>query len=335
MTTKNQRKIVVTSTPLRISFVGGGTDFQKFYTQHGGAFISTTIDKEIIVTVKRHSSIFGEKYRLNYSSSEITNELKDIQNDIARECIKLTGTKPPIFISTIGDLPEKSGLGSSSSFCVGLLNALFELNNERVNREDLVKAAIEVEINSLGKPIGIQDHYAATYGGLNYFKVSSSGEVSVEPIDLNEMEIKKILFNNFLLFWTKIQRDSSDILSEQNQNTKKNISELLFMKNQCPVFWNAIKNNFELKEIGTLIKEGWEKKMNLSSEITNKKITSWYEKAINNGALGGKLLGAGGGGFLLIISDQKSKNQIKKALFELPEIKVNYNPNGSRVLLVV
>tara|TARA_B100000029_G_scaffold397432_1_gene395726 strand:- start:1112 stop:2119 length:1008 start_codon:yes stop_codon:yes gene_type:complete len=334
MAIKNEKKLVVSSTPLRISFVGGGTDFPKFYKKHGGSFISSTIDKETIVTVKRHGSIFEENYRLNYSSSEITHELKEIRNEIARECIKLTGTKPPIFVNTISDLPEKSGLGSSSSFCVGLLNALFELNNEKINKEDLVKAAIEVEINILGKPIGIQDHYAATYGGLNYFHVSTSGKVLVEPIKLNENKINKMLFKNFLLFWTKIQRSSSDILTEQNNNTEKNISDLLFIKNQCPIFWDLLNNNFEIQTVGKLIKEGWEKKINLSSKITNTKITSWYEKAINNGALGGKLLGAGGGGFILIVSEYESRENIKHSLNELLEIEVNYNPKGSRILLV-
>jgi len=334
MVIKNEKNLVVSSTPLRISFVGGGTDFPKFYKKHGGSFISSTIDKETIVTVKRHGSIFGENYRLNYSSSEITHELKEIKNEIARECIKLTETKPPIFINTISDLPEKSGLGSSSTFCVGLLNALFELNNKKINKEDLVKAAIEVEINILGKPIGIQDHYAATYGGMNYFHISTSGEVLVEPIKLNEQKINKILFENFLLFWTKIQRSSSDILTEQNNNTEKNISDLLFIKNQCPVFWDLLNNNFKIQKIGKLIKEGWEKKINLSSKITNNKITSWYEEAISNGALGGKLLGAGGGGFILIVSDSKSRNNIKNSLKDLIEIEVNYNPKGSRILLV-
>ena len=198
----------------------------------------------------------------------------------------------------------------------------------------MVKAAIEVEINILGKPIGIQDHYAATYGGMNYFHISTSGEVLVEPIKLNEQKINKILFENFLLFWTKIQRSSSDILTEQNNNTEKNISDLLFIKNQCPVFWDLLNNNFKIQKIGKLIKEGWEKKINLSSKITNNKITSWYEEAISNGALGGKLLGAGGGGFILIVSDSKSRNNIKNSLKDLIEIEVNYNPKGSRILLV-
>lgn len=327
-----KKQFVITSTPLRISFAGGGSDFHDFFSAHEGAFVSSTIDKEIKVTVKRHSDIFNEKFRINYSSSEIKNKLEDIENDIARECIKLVGIDYPLYISTIADLPEKSGLGSSSSFCVGLLKALFELEGKKVNDKELFEASVEVEINILKKPIGIQDQLAAVYGGFNFFKILKDGSFEIKNLNQNSKNIVPNIFNNLLLIWTSIQRNSSDILYEQEKNISKNISNLHFIKNLAFEFWDLINNKPNAEKVGNLLESGWLKKVNLASKINNKEVTDLYQKCKSLGAYGGKLSGAGGGGFLLMSLEEKQIKNLIEGLNNYNKININYNPNGSRIL---
>jgi len=328
-----KKQFVITSTPLRISFAGGGSDFHDFFSAHEGAFVSSTIDKEIKVTVKRHSDIFNEKFRINYSSSEIKNKLEDIENDIARECIKLVGIDYPLYISTIADLPEKSGLGSSSSFCVGLLKALFELEGKKVNDKELFEASVEVEINILKKPIGIQDQLAAVYGGFNFFKILKDGSFEIKNLNQNSKNIVPNIFNNLLLIWTSIQRNSSDILYEQEKNISKNIDNIKSIKNLAYDFWDLINKDFDSKNIGELLEKGWNNKIKLASKISNNEIIRLYEKCKNLGSYGGKLSGAGGGGFLLMVVDESIKNNLINNLDNYNNIDIKYNPNGSRILL--
>lgn len=329
----NNKNFVITSTPLRVSFAGGGSDFYDFFSTHEGAVVSSTIDKEIKVTVKRHSGIFNEKFRINYSSSEIVNSLQDIKNDIARECIKLVGINYPLYISTIADLPEKSGLGSSSSFCVGLLKALFELEGKSLNKHELFEASIEVELNILKKPIGIQDQLAAVYGGFNFFRILKDGSIDIKNFDEPDKIIIPKIFNNLLLIWTSIQRNSSDILYEQEENISKNTENLNFIKNLAYDFWDLVNNDFNSHDLGRLLEAGWQTKINLASKISNDEIINLYEKCKSLGADGGKLSGAGGGGFLLMVVDELKKDNVINGINNYDKVHINYNPNGSRILL--
>ena len=329
----NKKQFVITSTPLRISFAGGGSDFYDFFSLHEGAFVSSTINKEIKVTVKRHSNIFNEKFRINYSSSEIKNKLEDIENDIARECIKLAGIDYPLYISTIADLPEKSGLGSSSSFCVGLLKALFELEGKKLNNQELYEASVEVEINTLKKPIGIQDQLAAVHGGFNFFKILKDGSVEIKKLNNNPNNIIPKIFNNLVLIWTSIQRNSSDILYEQEKNISKNIDNIKSIKKLAYDFWDLINKDFNPKNIGELLDKGWNNKIKLASKISNNEIGKLYEKCKNLGSYGGKLSGAGGGGFLLMAIEESKKINLISNLNNYNNIDIKYNPYGSRILL--
>jgi len=329
----NNKNFVITSTPLRVSFAGGGSDFYDFFSTHEGAVVSSTIDKEIKVTVKRHSGIFNEKFRINYSSSEIVNSLQDIKNDIARECIKLVGINYPLYISTIADLPEKSGLGSSSSFCVGLLKALFELEGKSLNKHELFEASIEVELNILKKPIGIQDQLAAVYGGFNFFRILKDGSIDIKKFDGPDKIIIPKIFNNLLLIWTSIQRNSSDVLYEQEENISKNTENLNFIKNLAYDFWDLVNNDFNSHDLGRLLEAGWQRKINLASKISNDEIINLYEKCKSLGADGGKLSGAGGGGFLLMVVDELKKDNVINGINNYDKVHINYNPNGSRILL--
>ena len=329
----DKKQFVITSTPLRISFAGGGSDFYDFFSSHEGAIVSTTIDKEIKVTVKRHSDIFNEKFRINYSSSEITNNVEDIKNDIARECIKLVGIDYPIYISTIADLPEKSGLGSSSSFCVGLLKALFELEGKNITKKELYEASIEVEINILKKPIGIQDQLAAVYGGFNFFKILKDGSVEIKNLNNSTENVIPKIFNKLILIWTSIQRNSSDILYEQEKNIPKNVESIKSIKKLAYEFWELINNDFDSLELGKLLERGWNNKIKLASKISNDEIIKLYEKCKDLGAEGGKLSGAGGGGFLLMVTNESKKKNLIDTLNNYSNIDINYNPKGSRILL--
>tara|TARA_B000000532_G_scaffold56960_2_gene44440 strand:- start:351 stop:1355 length:1005 start_codon:yes stop_codon:yes gene_type:complete len=329
----DKKQFVITSTPLRISFAGGGSDFYDFFSSHEGAIVSTTIDKEIKVTVKRHSDIFNEKFRINYSSSEITNNVEDIKNDIARECIKLVGIDYPIYISTIADLPEKSGLGSSSSFCVGLLKALFELEGKNITKKELYEASIEVEINILKKPIGIQDQLAAVYGGFNFFKILKDGSIEIKNLNNSTENVIPKIFNKLILIWTSIQRNSSDILYEQEKNISKNVESIKSIKKLAYEFWELINNDFDSLKLGKLLERGWNNKIKLASKISNDEIIKLYEKCKDLGADGGKLSGAGGGGFLLMVTNESKKKNLIDTLNNYSNIDINYNPKGSRILL--
>src|SRR5437762_22836 len=206
--------LVVTRTPLRVSFAGGGTDLSDFYEHGHGTVFSTTIDKYIYVTVKRHGPVFDEQIRLNYSKSEQVNRIDEIENDIARECLRFLEIEPPIYVSTVADLPASTGLGGSSSFAVGLLHALHTFRGERVSAGQLAEEACHVEIELLGHPIGKQDQYAAAFGGLNFFCFKPDGGVTVEPHRLRQRMIDE-LFDGLMMFWTGHARDSSAVLAEQ------------------------------------------------------------------------------------------------------------------------
>src|ERR687891_221300 len=220
-------KYVLTRTPLRVSFAGGGTDLAAFYeASEYGAVLSTAINKYIYVTVKRHSDVFDEPIRVNYSKSEQVHRVEQIQNNIARECMRFLEIEPPIYISTVADLPASTGLGGSSSFAVGLLNALHAFRGERVSAGQLAEEASYIEIDVLKQPIGKQDQYAAAFGGLNFFSFKAGGAVTVEPQRWTNGGLKA-LFECILMFWTGHQRDSSSVLSEQKANTPAKMDSLL------------------------------------------------------------------------------------------------------------
>ena len=324
--------LVVTRTPLRVSFAGGGTDLPGFYEQDYGAVLSTTIDKYLYVTVKRHGELFNEGFRLNYSETEHVERVDQIHNLIARECLRLLKVEPPLYISTIADLPEFSGLGSSSSFAVGLLNALHAFRGERVSAGQLAEEAAHVEINVLKRPVGKQDHYAAAFGGLNFFCFKSSGSVTVEPQRLAEGALAR-LFDHAMMLWTGIQRDASSVLAEQSKNTGARRSVLQAMRGHAHQLQAIMSNGFDPLAFGRILDETWQLKRQMASSITNDRIDAWYAQAKSAGAVGGKICGAGGGGFLLVIMPPERRSAVRQALGSLVEVPIRYEAQGSRVLL--
>ena len=324
-------EFVTTKTPLRISFAGGGTDLPDFYRADHGCVVSTTITQYIYVTVKRHGHLFNEHYRLNYSETENVREVDAIKNVIARECLRLVPVAPPIYISTVADLPSFSGLGSSSAFAVGLLNALHVMRGERVAGPQLAEEAAHVEIDVLQRPIGKQDHYACAVGGLNYIRFQSDHRVMIESQHVPRIQE---LFDGFMMFWTAIQRDAASVLSEQRANTDANRDTLLAMRDQAEELRNLLWGGFDVEKIGRLLDAGWRSKRRLASGISSDVLDGWYERALRAGAYGGKLCGAGGGGFFLFVVPRARQAEVRAAMQGLQEIELAYEPHGSSALLV-
>jgi D-glycero-alpha-D-manno-heptose-7-phosphate kinase len=271
--------VVLTRTPLRVSFAGGGTDLSDFYERDYGAVLSTAIDKYIYVTVKRHGEVFDEKVRLSYSKSESVATVDAVQNNIARECLRFLQIEPPIYISTVGDLPASTGLGGSSSFAVGLLNALHAFRGERISAGQLAEEACYIEIEVLKEPIGKQDQYAAAFGGLNLLRFNPGGGVTVEPARVKDAVLRD-LFSHLMIFWTGHQRDTNQVLSEQKANTARKLDFLFRMREHAHRLQSLTSNgHFDLNAFGAVLDETWRLKRQLAHTISNQKIDEWYERA--------------------------------------------------------
>jgi len=323
--------LVMTRTPQRISFAGGGTDLSEYYSAGYGAVLSTTINKYVYVTVKRHGTVFSERYRLNYHESENVESLDDIRNEIARECLRLVPVEPPLYISVIADLPAASGLGGSSSFAVGLLKALHAMRGERVSPAQLAEEAVHIEVNVLRRPIGKQDHVAAAFGGFNCFRFNADGSLTVVPHS-SALALDR-LFEHFQLFWTGISRDSAEVLIEQRNNTAGRMDDLTAMRDRAELLSSLLRESLDVEAFGRILDEGWRIKRSLASTISNERIDGWYDAAKAAGAVGGKLCGAGGGGFLLFVASRERHAAIRAALHDLHEVPIAFEPAGSRLIL--
>ena len=333
MANGNTPSLVITRTPMRISFAGGGTDLPDFFQRETGVVLSTAVDKHVYVTVKRHGELFGEAYRLNYAEAENVQSLDDVKNEIARECLRLVRVDTPLYISTVGDVPASTGLGSSSSFAVGLLNALHAIRGEEVSPAQLLDEAVRVEVDVLKHPIGKQDQAAAAYGGFNCFRFATNGTVQLEPHSPLQMNFKN-LFDHLQLFWTGICRDSASVLKEQKSNTAERMESLRRMCGLAEQLNSQVRNDLDIRKFGQALDEGWHLKRSLASTISTSVIDAWYQKACNAGAFGGKICGAGGGGFLLFVTPPTHHGAVRHALSDLQELPFKYEPQGSLRLLV-
>lgn len=322
-------------TPQRLSFAGGGTDLPDFYSRHGGAVLSATIDKYIYVTVKRHSPLFNEVYRLSYSQTEHVNTLDEIANDVARECLRLVHVDPPLFIATASDLPASSGLGSSSSFAVGLLYALHTMRGENVSAGQLAEEACHVEIDMLKRPIGKQDQYAAAFGGLNFITFCPDGRVNLDHVWLPD-DGAVSLFRDSMLFWTGMQRDAGGVLEEQRTNIARTSDTLIEMRDMATHCRDTLlRHPNDPEKLGAILDAGWRAKRTLASKISSAEIDGVYSRACAAGALGGKIAGAGGGGFLYLVVPENRHDAVRAAIPEMADITIRYEPRGARLLSVV
>jgi len=322
--------MIISRTPFRISFAGGGTDLPEYYSKEDGQVISTGIDKYIYVAVKRQTAISEYKFRINWSKVEFKDRIEDIEHPIVREALKMMDMDIPLEISTFADIPANTGLGSSSSFAVGLLHALFALKGKMVTKGTLAAMAAHLEIDKLKRKIGKQDHYAAAYGNLNIFTFHTDGTVSVEPV-FYKPEIKESLEKHLMLFYTAIKRDAHKILSVQHMKTQEKRHVLAEMKSLVAPLGELLSSGADLREFGRILHRGWLLKKSITDEISSKKIDGYYDRAMAAGALGGKLLGAGGGGFLLFFVEPKKQKAVARALSSLYCLPFKFENAGSRI----
>lgn len=320
--------MIITQTPLRVGLFGGGTDFKEFYLKEEGAVLSFGIDKYVYVIVKER---FDEKIYINYSKKEIVNHVDDIAHDLVREAMRKTGITGGVEVTTLADVPSKgSGLGSSSSITVGLLNAFYTYQGEQVPQERLAMEACEIEIDIVGKPIGIQDQYIAAYGNMRFFEFQRNGQVNVEKLDLTD-EQKRMLVSNLLLFFTNKTRSSSEVLTEQRKNISERMDELRRLRDIAYEARRIILSG-RTDETGHLLHESWQEKKKLASNVSTKDIDVMYERAREAGAMGGKIAGAGSGGFLLVYCPRENQNAVREALKEYRELPFLLSRDGSKVI---
>jgi len=323
--------MIITQTPLRISLAGGGTDFRGFYEQEDGFVVSSAIDKYVFVIVKER---FDDRIYINYMKKEIVDYVDEIQHELVREAMKITGVEHGVEITMLADVPsEGSGLGSSSSITVGLLNALYMYQGEQVPAERLAREACEIEIERCSKPIGVQDQYIAAYGNLRTFRFRASGQVEVERIPLSDTQ-KRVLGSNLLLFFTAKTRKSSVILTEQKAHIADRMTVLRRLK-QYAIEAKGCIGEGRFDEVGRILKESREFKKQMAGKISTGDIDEMYDKALSAGALGGKICGAGGGGFLLVYVQQEWQNAVREALEGYRELPFFLENDGSKVIFNV
>lgn len=320
--------MIIVQTPLRVSLFGGGTDFPSYFRQEGGCVLTTAIDKYIFVTVKKR---FDDLLRVGYTKTEMVNRVDDLQHELIRETLRMTGIDHGIEVTTMGDIPSAgSGLGSSSTVTVGSLQAIYTLLGEIVPADRLAREACEIEIDILGKPIGIQDQYIAAYGGLRLMEFHTDGTVSMEKIVL-ETAHKRRLNENLLLFFTGTTRQAASILSEQVSNINARKLILRRMAEMAVIASNELSAG-NIEAMGDLLHEAWMLKKQLASGISNGEIDALYDDARAAGALGGKITGAGGGGFLLLYCPHEKQEAVREALHCLQELPFKLESDGSKVI---
>lgn len=325
--------MIITKTPLRLSIGGGGTDLPFFYPKFGGELITAAVDKYIYVTISERK--FHNEFRIAYSKTENISSVDKIQNTRVKAALKFLDISKPLEISTISEVPGSSGMGSSSAFLVGLLKALHAYKGESVSSKVLAEEAAKIEIEILNEPIGKQDQYAAALGGINHLKINKEGVVSSSPLNLS-YETFRELESNLHMFFTGILRDASDVLREQQKAVLSDSDKLEQMK-QIKQIGLEIKEALEkgdIRKFGKWMNLHWETKRKTTSKMSNSQIDKWYEVAMKNGALGGKIMGAGGGGFFLFYCDTNQGNFIKVMEKEgLKYVPFRFDMDGSKILL--
>ena len=325
--------MIISSAPFRISFAGGGSDISFFYQKSRGAVLSSTIDKYIYISI--HPYFNRGRTLLKYSKNELVDDLSKINHPVFQEVLKKIWPDGGVEIVSTADIPSGTGLGSSSSFTVSLLHAVYAYRGTFCSKEKLAAEACEIEIERLKEPIGKQDQYAAAYGGLNFIEFGADESVVVTPLTLPRESIME-LENNLLLFYTGDQRKTGEILKDQKEQVGMSEKKFKAMGRMVELAYEMRESLIagDLKGFARILDEGWTLKQSLSEKISNERINSYYRRALEYGALGGKLLGAGGGGFLLLYCEPENQEKLRKALFDLSELPFKFDWAGSRIIYV-
>lgn len=322
--------MIITKTPFRISFCGGGSDLSSFYRENGGCVLSTSISKYMYISI--HPYFYGDKILLKYSKTELVDCIDEIEHKILG-CVLKDFNLRGIEITSMADIPAGTGLGSSSAFTVGLLNSLYCYTGKYVSKGRLADEACKIEIEKLGNPIGKQDQYCSSFGGLNFIRFRQDDSVSVEPIIMKQDTYQR-LQNNLVLYYTGDVRSANTILSEQNLNilSKSKIANIKEMCNLAEKMKESLEAN-DISSFGNLLNENWLIKKTVANGISTSEIDHYYDIALANGALGGKLLGAGGGGFLLFYCEQEEQERLSKAM-PLKQMKFSFEHDGTSVIFI-
>ena len=324
--------MIISRTPLRVSIAGGGSDLKAYYSQEPGGVITTSIRKYIYITVNRK---FDSRIRASYSVTEIVDSVDEVRHELIRECLRMVQPDGGVEITSISDIPSQgTGLGSSSSYTVGLLKALYAYRNQHVGAERLAREACEIEIERCGKPIGKQDQYIAAYGGLQYIKFNPDGSVFVDPIVCSSAT-RQALESDLMLLYTGTTRSADPILAEQqesltNGSRRRTLRRLVQLADELR---RALMGN-DLDAFGEILHESWMVKKSMANGVSNGYIDECYEKARAHGATGGKITGAGGGGFLLLYAPPERHKEIQCALKELRPVTFGLEPQGSKIIYV-
>ena len=324
--------MIISQTPYRVSFAGGGTDLPSFYQKEMGAVLSVGLSQHMYVTV---SPRFKASTRIAYTKTEIADSLDQIEHTIAREALRMTNLGRHLEITTIGDVPSGTGLGSSSSLAVGLINALNAYKGQISSPQQLAENACEIEIDILKKPIGKQDQYAAAFGSLNYMRFNPDNSVDIEPVPYRPETLRE-LESRALLLYTAQQRSADDILVKQSAGTQRQdtFAVLREMRDLAEEMRNVISGSGNIDDFAELMHQGWLLKKSLGFGISNQHIDDWYSAALKAGAQGGKLLGAGGGGFLMLLAPAEKHQAIRDALGNPREIPFEIDRRGSRIIFI-
>jgi D-glycero-alpha-D-manno-heptose-7-phosphate kinase len=323
--------MIITQTPLRVGLVGGGTDLPAYYREHGGRVLNAAIDKYVYVVVKQR---FDDDIYLNYSQKEIVSRVEDIRHDLVREAMHMAGVRHGVEITTLADIPSAgSGLGSSSSVTVGLLQALFAYQGVQLSAAELAERACTIELDRCQKPIGKQDQYAAAYGGICDLRFGPGDRVGVEPIRLDP-KLHRHVQGELMLFYSGITRSADTILREQTANVAQKLTQLGLLRDLAEGAADSLRNG-DSDQVGVALRKSWEAKRGLASGVSNTVLDAAVDAAVDAGASGAKVAGAGGGGFVLVVCPVQHQAAVRAALPDMKELPIKIDPYGSRVVLNV
>jgi D-glycero-alpha-D-manno-heptose-7-phosphate kinase len=322
--------MILTKTPFRISLAGGGSDLPAFYRQRAGAVLTSTVDKAMYIAIHPY---FHDKIRIKYSRMEDVSSTSEIQHPLVRECLQQVSIKRGMEIASFADVPAGSGLGSSSAFTVGLLHALYAKSGIQPGARRLAEEACAIEIERVQEPIGKQDQYAVAFGGMNFIRFHPGGSVEIEPVNCS-IQTRDALSQRLMLFYVGKERPAGSILAEQSRNMgdKDKFNQVIRMVELAEALRGVLERD-DLDSLGDILNQGWQLKRGLASGITNSLIDTSYRRALEAGAEGGKLLGAGAGGFLLLSCRPEKQQQVREALAGLREMSVTLTAEGSQLLL--
>ena len=323
--------MIISRTPFRVSFFGGGTDYPEWFKENGGRVLTSTINKYCYISVRNLPPFFDKKNRIVWSKIETVNSSSEIEHPAVRACLEFFDIKEGLEIHHDGDLPARSGLGSSSAFTVGLLHALYGMRGQMKSKTSLANNAIHIERHVLKEAVGIQDQIAVAHGGLNLVEIQRDGNYQVNPVLLKKSRINK-LEQHLMLYFTGISRFAFEIAQSQIQEIPKSKVQLIKMSEMVGKALEILNSERDIEEFGHLLNETWMLKKSLSDKITNNIIDKIYESALKSGALGGKLLGAGGGGFMLLFVPPTSQEKVRLSLADYLEVPFKFEFNGSQII---